>query len=483
MFHPLLKAALRFFCISLLLILPAKIAGACTCGPTPTVLEAYEAANEVLIVRVLSLETVEQTSGVRPYIDARPAIVRVERVYKGQSRVNDQLVFGTSVLGCARMFDQNAIGKEYLLYLKRPADARDYWQASFCDRSNKLEYAGEDVSYLDNQQTLRGKTRISGMYFGTQFELLSAANRKIRISGGQKTYEIYTDKNGVYEIYDLPPGKYRIEPELPTGWKFYGWYPESTTRIFGKSPTGESGQFVLEPGKHASINMLFRPDSSVQGKIVGPNGTPLRSLCVSLLRPNEADETSDTACTNEKGRFLFESVVPGSYLLVLNPSDEPSGAEPFRRLFYPGVADREKAVAIDVAAGEKLREINMVVSELLETVTVAGVVYFSDDRPARNQTVRFLPGGTSDTKRSPAVQTDEKGRFSLKLFKGSAGSLSSETYVKAGMFGNCPAFDALLPNSSQKVVVFNTPSIRIEADHNIRGLVLRFTFPMCNSKD
>lgn len=31
----------------------------------------------------------------------------------------------------------------------------------------------------------------------------------------KKTYETKTDENGVFEIYDLPPGKYFIEPEMP----------------------------------------------------------------------------------------------------------------------------------------------------------------------------------------------------------------------------------------------------------------------------
>ena len=41
----------------------------------------------------------------------------------------------------------------------------------------------------------------------------------IKIIGAQKTYETKTDKGGVFEIYDLPPGKYSIEPEMPAGWK------------------------------------------------------------------------------------------------------------------------------------------------------------------------------------------------------------------------------------------------------------------------
>jgi hypothetical protein len=482
MSHPLLKAAIRFFFISILLILPVKIAGACSCGPTPNVLEAYEAADEVLIVRMLSLQKVEHIEGVRPYIDSQPAIVRVERVYKGKSGVTDQLVFGTGFLGCSRMFDQDAIGKEFLVYLKRPKYPTDHWYASYCDRSNKLQYAREDLLYLDNQQNLRGKTRVSGMILGTQFELLSVANRKIRIIGSQKTYETNTDENGVYEVYDLPPGQYRIEPELPVGWKFFGWYPRSTTSVSGRFKPGESGRFVLEPNKHASINMMFRPDSSVAGKIVGPNGIPDFRICAHLWRPDQIDGPSDSACTNEKGHFLFDSVVPGTYVLVINPTNEPDSSAPYPRLFYPGTEDREKAVLIDVDVGQKVRGINMVVP-LLETVKVEGVLYFANDVPARNQSVLFLPATKNGVEGLAQTNTDNKGRFSFRVIKGLAGNVIAETHIFAGIFENCPAVDALVKDSPQKNVQINTPAIRVEAQTDIRNLVLRFPFPMCKSKD
>ena len=257
MSHPLLKAAIRFFCISLLLILPAKIASACLCGPRANVLEAYEAADEVLIVRVLSVETVEDMRGDGPNSDdSGLTIGRVERVYKGSSKVNDQLVFGDSRnVSCLWSFEKDLINKELLFYLKRPAKPNDRWVAPMCSRSTTMEFASEDLLYLDNQEKLRGKTRVSGMYWGIQPSLLAAGNRKIRIIGRQKTYELNTDASGVFEIYDLPPGKYRIEPELPTGWTFYGFYPRSTTNVRAKATQGE---FVLEPKKHASIYIAFR---------------------------------------------------------------------------------------------------------------------------------------------------------------------------------------------------------------------------------
>jgi hypothetical protein len=42
---------------------------------------------------------------------------------------------------------------------------------------------------------------------------------KVRIIGAKKTHVTKTDQHGVFEIYDLPAGRYLVEPEIPAGWK------------------------------------------------------------------------------------------------------------------------------------------------------------------------------------------------------------------------------------------------------------------------
>jgi hypothetical protein len=76
----------------------------------------------------------------------------------------------------------------------------------------------------------------------------------------------------------------------------------------------------------------------------------------------------------------------------------------------------------------------------------------------------------------------DKGRCSLRVIKGLTGNVSSETYIFAGIFGNCPAVDALVKHSPEKNLEIKTPAIRIEAAHDLRNLVLRFPFPKCKAK-
>ena len=66
---------------------------------------------------------------------------------------------------------------------------------------------------------MRGRTRISGTLSFAKETGESVAGRKIRIVGAGYSYEVKTDEKGVYEISDVPAGRYSVEPEIPPGWK------------------------------------------------------------------------------------------------------------------------------------------------------------------------------------------------------------------------------------------------------------------------
>ena len=103
-----------------LLFSMSRTAGACSCGPRPTVLEAFDTADEVVIVRVLSVEKVENTE--ERYVDGvRSATMIVEKVFKGNLKVRDEVIFGQgSGSNCIITYDEKSVGDQYLYYLHRP---------------------------------------------------------------------------------------------------------------------------------------------------------------------------------------------------------------------------------------------------------------------------------------------------------------------------------------------------------------------------
>jgi hypothetical protein len=244
------KLAVRTFIIAAMLLLPG-VAFACSCGPVPTVLDAFDGSKVVIIARVSSVERVKE--------EYRSAKLVVEKVYKGNVRPGDELPFlqGDGV-GCLRMFSEQDVGKRLLLYLGLPLRDSKHWLAFICGRSTEVKSATEDLLYIDNIDKVRGKTRVSGKYrplFGQQG--LNVANRTIKIVGQDQTYETKTDENGVFEIYDLPPGDYRLEPEIPSGWKIALDWGLRSSSASSKETSDKSVAFTLPPQKHASIDLAF----------------------------------------------------------------------------------------------------------------------------------------------------------------------------------------------------------------------------------
>ena len=120
----LLKHLLRAIFVVAILTFPGGIAMACSCGPTGTVLDEYEESDVVIIARVLSVEKVKEPGEDEDehYVDnVRSTTVVVERVYKGNVRVRDELVFRQgSGADCIWTFNEKLIGMRILFYLNTP---------------------------------------------------------------------------------------------------------------------------------------------------------------------------------------------------------------------------------------------------------------------------------------------------------------------------------------------------------------------------
>ena len=259
----------------LVFLLGLRTAEACSCGPSSTVLDDFNYSNVVVVVSALSVEKAEpdktappgQMSNGENYVDGvKSTSMRVEQVFKGTLKVGDEMIFDQGGGGdCIWTFNEQDIGKKFLFYLRQ---YKDYsrWMAVTCGRSNSVDHAADDLLYLTNLKKVRNKTRISGT-LGFQHEAgESLAGRKIRIIGAKRTVEVKTDDNGVYEIYDLPAGRYFVEPEIPKGWKVGGYslgYSPSVDRN-AKEGSLQKIPIILEAKKHAGLNIMFEIDNVIR---------------------------------------------------------------------------------------------------------------------------------------------------------------------------------------------------------------------------
>lgn len=478
------------------LLSAAQNVSACSCGARPTVLESFDESDEVVILRVISVEKVEDTAEDR-YVDGvRSATLIVEKVFKGNLKIRDEIVFGQGGGGdCIWTFNEESVGRQLLVYLTRPEKptGRRYlpskdpglWYAFGCGRSTGLGGATDDLLYLENITKRRGKTRISGTIGGWQNPDLDVEGKKIKIIGSKKTYETKTDKDGVFEIYGLPPGKYFVEPEMPVGWKIHPYWLRYSPSVIGndiRQPELKSPKQVaikLEPKKHAGVDIVFTVDNSVRGRVLGPKGKPMERVCVYLLGP-EQEKWGPSDCTDEQGRFEITSIPLGEYVLVANKDGKPSDREPFGKIFYPNVVERDRAAVLHIGAGDFIGNIDIVIPRLEETITIEGVLRYSNGKPAVEEWVKFKITKADDKiEGDVSEQTDSAGRFTLRVLKGLTGELTGEDWLLSGLYKNCPKVDELLEKSGGNNVTVHSNVVKLTTEQNVYEVELTFPFPLC----
>jgi hypothetical protein len=336
---------------------------------------------------------------------------------------------------------------------------------------------------------LRGKTRISGRLGGWQNPNLAVEGKTITLIGPTKTYETKTNKDGVFEIYDLPPGQYSIQPEMAPGWKINAYYlrysPSVEPRDFlrPKSKSLKQVQITLKAKKHASVDIVFEEDNRVRGRVFGPKGKPLQGICVYLLRPGQ-DSWGPSDCTGEEGRFEITAVPQGEYVLVANQYGKASHQYPFPRIFYPNVSERERATTIYVNPGDVIENIDIIVPKLEETVTIEGVLRFSDGRPAHGMQVTFTAtDANNNVDGDVREQTDKAGRFTMKVLKGLTGEVAGQELLIRGVYEDCnDNFDELLAKTDKNNIYVRSNVIKLATDQNRYNIELTFPFARCDAK-
>jgi len=151
------------------------------------VLDSFENSDLVIIAKAVSVEMSEEAKGVDLEAEIKRAgydnsdryvkstKMKVEKVYKGNARVGEELLFGQGGgADCIWTFGIKSVGESFLFYLGKPSTNHPFFDdikmsdkpAYFpvaCGRSqNIVGYETDDLKYLNNLEKVKGKTRISG---------------------------------------------------------------------------------------------------------------------------------------------------------------------------------------------------------------------------------------------------------------------------------------------------------------------------------
>jgi hypothetical protein len=131
--------------------------------------------------------------------------------------------------------------------------------------------------------------------------------------------------------------------------------------LAGEKPTAEDLLSPQEYSKQYSEKVLPTRTGSVCGRILKPDGTPLKGAGVELWELREDDLPSRSAedpnTSTDDGHFCIEHADPGHYLLTAESSDFDHDARYIA--FYPSVSSREQAIELDIKPGVRLPDIRL----------------------------------------------------------------------------------------------------------------------------
>jgi hypothetical protein len=217
------------FTIFISLFLGARTASACMCAAPQPVDSELERSAVAGVFKVLSVEDRPERTG-DGNLDFKVVTqvkFTIENVYKGTLRAGDTVTLEqVRMTGCDRYFFTEQTGTSFLFYLDTDPSADPKWRVSGCSRSGDVKEAAADLMWLNNIEKMRGKTRLSGRV--TRYYSVNGAGRReamadwgVRISGNGTVIQLKTDANGVYEVYDLKPGRYKVTAEEMPGYSMH----------------------------------------------------------------------------------------------------------------------------------------------------------------------------------------------------------------------------------------------------------------------
>jgi hypothetical protein len=437
----MVKAAATF---AVLILLGSPLpASACSCFNDDSPCQEYDSSEVVFVGLVIEIkhDAVDIIiSGVNAGAAVRTWVrLLVENPLKGTGAREITVVTGGGGGDCGYPFE---VGNRYLVYGSDPSEMHlnpnrspaappppagmasgPVHGVSICGRTRELLDAEDDLALL--QALVQGKpeTRIfgqvdrfirpPGIYEYDLDHLGGMPDVMVQAQGRGRTLEARTDRNGRYRFLNPPPGRYKVTVHPPPG--FGGLYGDDDTSTEVE---------VTTPACSAEHDVSLEIDGRIGGRVVDDRGRPVADdVQVSVVTVASAKLAFDrrlsrSAYTNN-GRYEFEGLPPGQYLLGVSIKDPAEPTTPYETTYYPSGSDPGRARVFTLTAGERLTGIEIRLPARLSEVTITGMVKRGDgtavgrarielyDPRAPNQSL-FL---------GASAVADARGRFSVRAFR------------------------------------------------------------------
>lgn len=319
----------------------------------------------------------------------------------------------TDTAACGYPFQ---VGKSYLVYAG--AVSNGVYSVSFCSRTRPLADANDDLALIRAAvqghtssrvfgRVLRQGLQVNGSFFDTR-PMGPVPGVTVVARSGAYSVETTTDADGRFVFLDLPLGQYDIEPRLPPGMK--SMFPREPVSV------GRCGA--------ADVVFLAITDAPLRGILRRPDGSRVGSqVGVTVIRV-DADATAATAVerstiafTNDQGRFEFDGLPPGRYVIGVNVFDPPSAIAPYPRTFHPSSSTLSGATPIDIQDGEPV-SVDFRLPPALPMKRLSGVVIDEREAPVPGASLTIADAEFPHSLEKSYVTSDEEGRFDVSVIAG-----------------------------------------------------------------
>ena len=242
-----------------------------------------------------------------------------------------------------------------------------------CSRTRPVQNAIVDLRLLRQPPPASG-TRITGYVRGPEVftsglarptKPAFLAGAQINVTGPACNRTVSTDSAGVYELDDLMPGDYTLQLSTP-----------DTQAVGFFNSDGSPAAIHLDSGGVVERNFELFWNGRIEGEVKDNAGKPAHAW-VELI---SADGSQIPGYVNffemtvKDGSYQFRKIPPGRYMVMVNPNG-PYGEWPYDLQYYPSEVRQDKARVFELAAGQRMVEIDFRLPLLPERSTQVRVTW------------------------------------------------------------------------------------------------------------
>lgn len=290
-------------------------------------------------------------------------------------------------------------------------------------------------------------------------------NISLRLRSRYDRFQTNTDADGVFTFYDVHAGEYIFTANLPP-----------RTELTQKPGAGGLSPFKIPNGACYEYDVDALPTGHIRGSVIGPAGKPLPLASVELYRVGSYSDSRPGlwGFQGATGVFDFDHVGAGEYILVFNRTNRMDPNSPFRRTFYPGVADVSEAKPIKLKEGQQLSNISLRVKDAYPNHPLRVSLKWQGTRPPGKVTLM----AKADTGDNPAAQKVADGLYEVTLLDSANYTISAWEDLSPSKTVARPGHGACSPPAR-----VDAPPVAVQgSDTDTKEITITFPKPGCNDQ-